>query len=48
MQTIQEFLKVIIYGFILLTIILTLALAGEVTVLEKTGGQRTNPGWDSL
>ena len=46
MQTIQEFLKVIICGFILLTIILTLALAGEVTIFEKTGGQRTNPEWE--
>ena len=37
MQTIQEFLKVIICGFILLTIILTLALAeaDEVTIYDK-------------
>ena len=37
MQIIQEFLKVIICGFILLTIILTLALAEaeEVTIYDK-------------
>ena len=37
MQTIQEFLKVIICGFILLTIILSLALAeaDEVTIYDK-------------
>ena len=37
MQTIQGFLKVIICGFILLTIILSLALAEaeEVTIYDK-------------
>ena len=46
MRIFQELLKLVLCGFILLTIILTLALAGEVTIFEKIGGQRTNPGWE--
>jgi len=46
MQTIQAFLTVVLCGFFWLTIILSLALAGEVTIFEKTGGQRTNPEWE--
>jgi hypothetical protein len=48
MHTVQAFLTVVLCGFVWLTIILSLALAGEVTIFEKTGGQRMHPGWDDL
>jgi hypothetical protein len=48
MHTMQAFLTVVLCGFVWLTIILSLALAGEVTIFEKAGGQRTNPGWEEL
>jgi hypothetical protein len=48
MQTIQAFLTVVLCGFVWITIILSLALAGEVTIFEKIGGQRTNPGGEEL
>jgi hypothetical protein len=48
MHTIQAFLTVVLCGFVWLTIILSLAPAGGETNSEKTGGQRTNPEWDSL
>jgi len=48
MHTIEAFLTVILCGFVWLTIILSLALAGEVTILDKTDGQRANPGWEEL
>ena len=46
MQTMEAFLTVVLCGFFWLTIILSLALAGEGTIFEKTGGQRTNPEWE--
>jgi len=48
MQTIQAFLTVVLCGFVWLTMILSLTLAGEVTIFEKAGEQRTNPGRDEL
>jgi hypothetical protein len=48
MHTVQAFLTVVLCGFFWLTIILSLALAGEVTFFEKTGGQKANPGWEKL
>jgi hypothetical protein len=35
MRIIQEFLKVVLCGFIVLTVILTLALAEEVAINDK-------------
>jgi len=35
MQTIQAFLTVVLCGFVWLTIILSLALAGEVTIYDR-------------
>jgi hypothetical protein len=41
MHTLQAFLTVILCGFVWLTIILSLALAGEVTIFEKPGNLGT-------
>ena len=48
MHAIQSFLIVVLCGFVWLTIILSLALAEEATIFEKTEGQKTNPEWDGL
>jgi hypothetical protein len=48
MDTMQAFLTVVLCGFFWLTIILSLTLAGEVTIFEKPSNQKTNPGWDDL
>jgi hypothetical protein len=48
MHAIQSFLIVILCGFVWLTIILTLALAGEATISEQNDAQRAGQGWEEL
>jgi hypothetical protein len=44
MQTIQAFLKVVLWVFFSLKIILSLALPEDVTIFEKTWGQKNKSG----
>ena len=48
MHAIQSFLIVVLCGFVWLTIMLGLALAGEATISENTDAQRASPGWEEL
>ncbi len=46
MYAVQSFLIVVLCGFVWLTIILGLALAGEATIFQQTDGQRVSLEWE--